>query len=71
METFTSRSKNSKQDNRERYNKIDSVDSKLKQLKINSEKTDLTKNDEANPDMRVVSTVGKRTRKFHSNVICT
>ena len=60
METFTSRSKNSKQENRERYKTTDSVDSKLKQLKINSEKTDLTKNDEANPDMRVVSTVGSQ-----------
>ena len=61
METFTSRNKTSEPDNRESYNKSDSfVNTKMKQLKIHCEKTDLTKNDEANPDIKVGSSTGNQ-----------
>ncbi|CAB4038914.1 Hypothetical predicted protein, partial [Paramuricea clavata] len=68
METFTARNKKSKQDNKESYSKTDSmVDSKLKQLKISREKTDLNKTDEVQPDAKVISSVGnQRLLKFGS-----
>jgi hypothetical protein len=68
METFTSRNKKSKQDNKESYNKTDStVDSKLKQLKISREKTGFDKTDEVKPEIKVISSVGNhRLLKFGS-----
>ena len=64
METFTSRNKKSKQDNKEICNKTDSMfDSKFKQLKINPEDVDSNKTDAAKSDIKV-SVGNQRLLKF-------